>query len=412
VFGAYDFIWKDRERPYDLVVYQLGNARCHDYMWAYMARYPGLVVLHDGQLHHARGRMLLQQWQPRQDDYRREFWFNHPDARRDAAELGVAGLLGSLTYLWSMLRVAVEASRHVLVHNEWLAAQIGEAHPQVSVSMVEMGVPPAAPRPDARARIRSRHGIPDEAVVFTSFGRITPEKRVREAIRTLAALIDVVPNARLLLAGETVDYYDMTDEALSLGIDRQVAIAGYVPDEEIDDYLAASDVCLCMRWPTSRETSASWLRCLAAGRPTISTDLVHTIEIPTLDPRNWSIVAGTKRRAAEGETMLNRQPVGVSIDILDESHSLKLALRRLVADEKLRSALGANARELWRHRFHFESMAEGYAAAIARALNDPMPSADARAGLPRHLQSTGAEYAEELLEPIVGSSAHDLLHRL
>ncbi len=111
VFSALDFVWRERERPYDLIVYQLGNAPCHDYMWAYLVSYPGLVVLHDGQLHHARGRMLLQQWQPRQDDYRREFWFNHPDADKDLAELGAVGLLGSLTYLWPMLRVVVESSR-------------------------------------------------------------------------------------------------------------------------------------------------------------------------------------------------------------------------------------------------------------------------------------------------------------
>ena len=76
------------------IVYQLGNAPCHDYMWAYLVRYPGLVVLHDGQLHHARGRMLLQRWQPRRDDYRREFRFNHPDANPTVAELGAVGLAG------------------------------------------------------------------------------------------------------------------------------------------------------------------------------------------------------------------------------------------------------------------------------------------------------------------------------
>src|SRR5687767_1618231 len=61
VFTAHDFVWKHLREPYDLVVYQLGNAPCHDYMWAYLVRYPGLVVLHDGQLHHARARSLLQQ---------------------------------------------------------------------------------------------------------------------------------------------------------------------------------------------------------------------------------------------------------------------------------------------------------------------------------------------------------------
>ena len=95
LFAAHDFVWKHMREPYDLIVYQLGNAPCHDYMWAYLVRYPGLVVLHDGQLHHARGRMLLQQWRPRTDDYRREVWFNHPDANPDLAR-GQALLMGYL----------------------------------------------------------------------------------------------------------------------------------------------------------------------------------------------------------------------------------------------------------------------------------------------------------------------------
>ena len=176
VFDTHDFVWKHQAKAYDLIVYQLGNASCHDYMWAYLVRYSGLVVLHDGQLHHARGRMLLQRWEPRHDDYRREFWFNHPDANPDLAELGSIGLLGSLTYLWPMLRLVVESSRRVLVHNDWLADQIREAHPETPVDVVEMGVPDSAPRPGARRNIRERHGIPEDAVVFTAFGKATPGK--------------------------------------------------------------------------------------------------------------------------------------------------------------------------------------------------------------------------------------------
>ena len=46
------------QHPYDLIVYQLGNDSCHDYMWPYLVRHPGLVVLHDGQTHQARARTL------------------------------------------------------------------------------------------------------------------------------------------------------------------------------------------------------------------------------------------------------------------------------------------------------------------------------------------------------------------
>jgi glycosyltransferase involved in cell wall biosynthesis len=398
-FCAHDFVWKNRERPYDLVIYQLGNAPCHDYMWAYLVRHPGLVVLHDGQLHHARGRMLLQRWQPRINDYKHEFWFNHPDAHPDLAELGAGGLLGSLTYFWPMLRIVVETSRRVLVHNEWLAEQILQAHPNADVSVFDMGVPPAAPRPDARERIFRRHAIADAAVVFTAFGRITPEKRIRQAVNALAALRDVIPNAHLLLAGETVEYYDMEHEARSLGVDRMVTIAGYIPDAEVDDYLAASDVCLCMRWPTSRETSASWIRCLAAGKPTIATDLVHTVDVPMFDPRDWSVLAsvgtGTDEKA---------KPAGVSIDIVDEHHSLKLAMRRLATDPTLRATLGSNARAIWAERFRLEHMAAGYQNAISLAAQSAR--GDVVASLPHHLRFTGTEYAETLVRRIFGSEYH------
>src|SRR5262249_53069544 len=79
--AAHDFVWKHQRQPYDLVVYQLGNAACHDYMWAYLVRYPGLVVLHDARLHQARARRLLRA--SRFDDYRAEFRYDHPGAVAD-----------------------------------------------------------------------------------------------------------------------------------------------------------------------------------------------------------------------------------------------------------------------------------------------------------------------------------------
>jgi glycosyltransferase involved in cell wall biosynthesis len=414
LLSAHDFLWRHSREPYDLIVYQLGNAPCHDYMWAYLVRHPGLVVLHDGQLHHARGRMLLQQVRPRRDDYRQEFWYNHPDADPDLAELGAAGLLGSLTYLWPMLRIVVESSRCVVVHNAWLAEHLRETHPGAAVAVIEMGVPDPAPHTAARPQMRSRWSIPEDAVVFMAFGKATPEKRIREAICAIASIAEAIPRARLLIAGETVDYYDLRAEAEALGVSERVTITGYLDDEEIDDCLAASDVCLCMRWPTSRETSASWLRCLAAGKPTIVTDLVHTVDIPALDPRNWSVLAGLKGSTTTGaggtppdggDTPGEARPVGVSIDILDEVHSLKLAIRRLATDDALRAALGSNARALWSDRFRIEGMAAAYEAVIMRLLRTGLSAAEIGT-LPLHLRATGAEHADSLVSEFLGPEYH------
>src|SRR3954471_6223339 len=94
--SAHEFAWRHRLHPYDLTVYQLGNSSHHDFLWPYLFRYPGLSVLHDAHLHHARAAALLRT--NRADDYRAEFAANHPDAVPQLAELAVAGFDSHLYY--------------------------------------------------------------------------------------------------------------------------------------------------------------------------------------------------------------------------------------------------------------------------------------------------------------------------
>jgi hypothetical protein len=165
--NAHDFVWAHQRAPYDLVVYQLGNAPCHDYMWAYLAAYPGLVVLHDARLHHARARRLLSQ--DRVDDYRREFWFDHPAAPPAFVEYVVEGLGGSVYYLWPMLRVVMQSARMVAVHSPRVAAALREEFPDTPVGAIRMGVA-AWPPPESPASVRAALGVPPSAVLFASLG--------------------------------------------------------------------------------------------------------------------------------------------------------------------------------------------------------------------------------------------------
>jgi hypothetical protein len=96
----------------------------------------------------------------------------------------------------------------------------------------------------------------------------------------------------------------------------------------------------------------------------------------------------------------------VSIDILDEGHSLKLALRRLATDEKLRIALGSNARALWTRRFKLEAMAEGYRTVIAQILHAAPRTAGGLEALPEHLRANGTEHAESLVKEVLGPEYH------
>jgi glycosyltransferase involved in cell wall biosynthesis len=374
---AHDFVWRQRKRPYDLSIYQLGNSSHHDYMWPYLFRYPGLTVLHDAHLHHARAAALLRTKRPA--DYRAEFSANHPEGPLDVAELAIAGFDNHLYYSWPMNRLVINASKITAVHTPALAAVLREEHPGAHIEEIRLahGEPTTPERArEGRSRIRARHGIEPDATVFGLFGGLTPEKRIPQVLDALEATLPHAPASRLLLAGAAPEHFDPLRGVRERGLDAHVTITGYVLDDELADYLSACDVSINLRWPSAREMSGPWLRAMALGLPTITTDLAHLADVPSLDPRDWS------NRDAPAA---NREAVTAAIDILDEDHSLRLAMRRLATDPALRGSLGASARAYWAREHWMPRMVDDYRRAITRALGAPTPAPS----LPPHLVNNG-----------------------
>jgi glycosyltransferase involved in cell wall biosynthesis len=378
VFDAHDFLWRQRRNPYDLVVYHLGNAPCHDYMWAYLASYPGLVVLHDARLHHARARSLLNQH--RFDDYRHEFWFDHPGAVRDFVEYAVEGLGGPIYYFWSMLGVVMRSARSVAVHNPRVAADLREEFAGASVDTIRMGVPDSSASDEERQRVRGTLGVAARAVVFAALGKVTAEKRTDAILRALGALVTEGIDAHLLLVGDSSEHRTLAGDIERHGITNRVHSTGYVGDETLSGYLAAADACLCLRWPTAQETSASWLRCLAAAKPTVTTALAHLADVPALDPRNWHPMHPAHAGAA----------MTIAIDLLDEDHSLRSAMRRLATDAHMGAHLARAGREYWSTNHTLDLMAADYLRVMDEAAGRPaQPTSD----LPAHFTKDYTEPA-------------------
>lgn len=357
--AAHEFVWRHTRAPYDLTVFQFGNAAWHDYMWAYAATYPGLVILHDARLHHARARQLLKS--SRFDDYRREFWYDHPDARREVVEYAVEGLGGPVYYLWRMIGIIVRTARGLAVHNGRVADDLRAEFTDARFDVIRMGVPELEASPAAGIATRRALGIPEDAIVFGAFGKITPEKRVAEIIGALSAVAADVPKAYLLLIGDGADYPSLADQIAASGIASRIVVAGGVPDADLPRHLAAADACLCLRWPTAEETSASWLRCLAARRPTVISDLPHLADVPTILARGWR------------QSLSRRTPVAISIDLVEEKESLRAAIGRLATDVGFRRELADGGYAYWREHHRLELMADDYRRLIADVAARPVP---------------------------------------
>jgi glycosyltransferase involved in cell wall biosynthesis len=392
VRSAHEFVWASRNGSHDLVVFQMGNGWCHDYMWPYVFRYPGLVVLHDAQLHHARAWSLLRR--ERTADYRAELAFNHPELPPEAAEPALHGFAGPLYYKWPMLRAIVSTARQVAVHNASLAGNLRRTYPDTPIDAIRMGVSPPATTADRIAAVRARHQLPPDAVVIAAFGGVSEEKRIGPLLTSASVARAYEPRLRVLLVGQALPHYDALAIARRVGIDDIVTCTGYVPDDEVASYLGAADIVSCLRWPSAGETSASWLRAIAAGRATIVTDLARHTGMPTLDPRSWTVLD-----AASGQTA--RPAIAVSIDVLDEDHSLTLAIKRLATDPALRQQLGVSAEAHWRANHTVAHMVADYETLLAglnpAGLNPRLHTESAE--LPGHLRPDGLEHMREILAP-------------
>jgi glycosyltransferase involved in cell wall biosynthesis len=381
VESAHDFVWRVSQHQFDLVVYQIGNSRLHEFIWPYAFRWPGLAVLHDARLHHARGHARL----ARHDaaGYRTEFTWSHPDVSPEAAELAVAGFDGPYYYLWPMLRPIVEASRMVATHSPLAAADIRQRWPSTPVASIALGEGRPDPiSPAERTAARARLGFAPTHVVFGVFGALSAEKRVAEVVRAFRRTHARQPDTRLLLSGDRrARALDMTipDDGETAGI----RVVDHLDDAAFDEAIAAVDVSVNLRWPSAIEMSGPWLRALAAGRATIMTDLEHLLDVPTIDPRHWR--PNAPRAGA---------PVAVAIDILDEDHSLALAMRRLASDVDLRDALGRAGRAYWERTHTFGHMLDDYRGVLQRAMEAPMPAAPG----PPALRRDPAQEIERVLE--------------
>ena len=377
VLSAHDFIWRHARAPYDLPVYQIGNSHLHRYIWPYLFRYPGLAVLHEGRVHHARAEALLSR--ERFSDYRAEFAWNHPDVSADAADLAILGFEGHFFYQWPMVRSIVDTARMTGVHSRAVADRLTREFPDRSIMHIALGEGPRdLDVAEARRSFRAAHGLAPDAIVFGVHGGLTDEKRIYEILRAFLATLAWIPDARLLLVGSADPMLGLTHQLKELGLTRSVCQVPVADNATFDQSIAASDVTINLRWPTALETSGPWVRSLALGRPTIVIDTEQYVHVPSLNPISWQ----PTQPGADLEPGAADRAVTVALEIRDLNHCLRSAMRRLGTDPALRALIGRNARAWWEREHTVERMVDDYERAFAATLEAPLPASK----LPDHFR--------------------------
>jgi glycosyltransferase involved in cell wall biosynthesis len=336
--------------------------------------------------------------QVRVDDYRAEFGYDHPRTSTDVPRLAHAELLGLTRELWPMRRVVVESSRLLLAPSPWVANELSQEASHDRIEVVEPGVraleyPDGADEETISGRIRQQYGFTSDNIVLAAVGEVSHRSRIPQILSAFAQLNDPKGKARLLLCGSPTAALDATE----LGLPEHVTLTGPLDHQGRLDHLVASDVCISLQWPDRSDGVRTWLSAMAAGKPTVVADLAHRVDVPSLDPRDWKPRGVALPEA--GSRVAARDPVCVTIDMVDEEHSLRLAFRRLAEDARLRTTLGENARKLWAMRFSADRVVDELEDAVTRALAIPI-EAVLRPDFPAHLLDDGSLDVGSRLESV------------
>ncbi|HET6898813.1 MAG TPA: glycosyltransferase [Vicinamibacteria bacterium] len=373
LFRHSEFEGRQAAQPYDLAVHQMGNGPAHDFVWEPLVRAPGLLVLHDLVLHHARGRMFLDAPEARAyardpgsaaartaaaaviDRYEAEVAYSYPGRGQRIVEAHLATVGDLLPYAYPLFRLPVEASRAVAVHNELMAAAIAAEVPGADVVHIPMPMKPLPVAETAVGALRKRYGIAEGDFVIGTFGLVTREKRVDTVARAVARAATLHPGVRLLVVGAVADREALDARLAGLGLGSRAIVTGRVPFSELAAHIALADAVAHLRYPTARETSAALLRVLAQGRPTIMGDLEHLADVP--------------------------HDAVIRADVADEEGETTRAILKLAASPALRARLGAAARAFVERAHDPALTADAYTRAIDGAMARPRPAVT---GWPAH----------------------------
>jgi glycosyltransferase involved in cell wall biosynthesis len=200
------------------------------------------------------------------------------------------------------------------------------------VALIWNGVEPAE---DEAADVRSELGIPQEAFVAGTVGRLAKQKRIDRLIQA----IDILPDVRCIIAGDGARKGDLAALVSDLRLGDRVILAGHRDDT--DAVLASLDV-----FVVSSDTeglSNAMLEAMSRGVPVVSTD-----------------VSGAEDALTPG----NHAPAGIVVDFTPEALARGIALLR--DDRARRQAMGDAARDLASTVFSMDAMLDKWEAFVAK----------------------------------------------
>ncbi len=263
---------------FDRIIYQFGNSTFHDYMIDLLARWPGVVVLHDFFLSD-----LISGHEVASGDrdlFRCALYESHGyKALLDEHNSGRGAAIAN----YPMNLQIIEASGGIIVHSRYALAQARHWYNRYIEDFAvipQLRAPPPAPEILPRQQLN----LGEDDFIVIACGFIDPNK-MGERLTTawLASPCADDPRCHLIFVGEyNKGPFGETMRRLvaSASGRSKITVTGFVTAEQYEAYQNAADAAVQLRTRSRGETSRAVLDCLAHGIPTIVNANGTMSEIP------------------------------------------------------------------------------------------------------------------------------------
>ena len=326
-------------RKFDAVLYQIGNNAHHDFCYETALEHPGIVVVHEANLHHLIADITIKRgdW----DSYMRAIEEESGPIALEYAHRVRALEVGPDYEGVPMLRRLLSRSKAAVVHSGCVETELRNAGFQGPVARIPHGawIPEAS-----RLGYRTRLGLDETTPLIGIFGFLKPYKRIAESLRAFRRLVRVQPQARMILVGEPHPEFALESLIQSLDLKANVRLLGFRPIEEFVGYMAACDIVLNLRYPTVGENSGTLMRALGLGKAVVVSAIGSFSELP------------------------ERICLNAPVDASEEDHLFEY-LNLLVSRPEFRRVLGARAREWVETECAWPKVAEKYVEFVEHVAN-------------------------------------------
>lgn len=253
---------KMRHDPAAMVdIYQIGNNIYHwDIIKSALSR-PGIAVIHDGTLSGVLARCDT-------NDYVR---FCEYDLGTHSGEF-LRSKAGFHSFEWQdfvvkNLGLLVDSSRATLVHSDYLYRLITRRYDALNVLKIEHHLSENFKK---RTDVGLSAGaseflkVNQSSIKISTFGFLTPPKRIDWIIDAFKKALDAGVDAVLMLAGEPHPDTGIKDLLSGVPADR-VYISGFISELEMMSLMSATDIQVSLRFPSVGESSGTLTRALGLG---------------------------------------------------------------------------------------------------------------------------------------------------